>query len=558
MKIVVSYRRKDSPGTVGRVADHLVHKYGADSVFVDIDNIPPGVDFRDHIKTALQRCEIFLAMVGPHWLGKGAARINEADDPVRIEIETALQRNIAVIPVLMDGARMPRISDLPDSLKPFVYRNAAELTTGRDFHQQLDRLTRWMDHLLDNEQKPALQAGLERQQPGISTRSKSASATERETPLAPIPKNSDAFQLAEQIKRPPKPLARSAPKIATKLASKPLRLSKERNSRGKNAVQKTLSLKWPIAIIGALFLAFSSVLYLSLKQPLPTMQATAPIVAPGPAAPTIVAPAPVTPAAVPAQRVMIPKDVFKECAQCPEMIALPAGLFTMGSSAIERARYGDEAAHYVDESPQHKVAIARPFAVSKFDVTFDEWGVCVADGGCNGFMPDDEGWGRGRRPVINVSWDDAKAYVGWLSQKTGKPYRLLSEAEWEYAARAGSTTIYYWGDEVGNGNANCNGCFSQWENRQTSPVGSFKPNAFGLYDTVGNVLQWVQDCYHGDYNGAPTDGSTWTTGDCSRHVVRGGSWVGEPRVLRSAFRGWGPVDVRLSRLGFRVGRTLTP
>ena len=221
----------------------------------------------------------------------------------------------------------------------------------------------------------------------------------------------------------------------------------------------------------------------------------------------------------------------------------------MGSPATEKGRY-------TNEGPQHKVTIARPFAVSKFDVTFADWDACVSVGGCP--QVSDSGYGRGTKPVINVSWDDAQQYVAWFSKMTGQPYRLLTEAEWEYAARAGTTTAYYWGDEIGKGNANCNGCGSQWDNRQTSPVGSFKPNAFGLYDMAGNVWQWVQDCYHDNYNGAPTDGSAWTSGDCSRRVVRGGSWDDDPQDLRAASRDRGSSGGRDDVLGFRVGRTLTP
>jgi formylglycine-generating enzyme required for sulfatase activity len=190
-------------------------------------------------------------------------------------------------------------------------------------------------------------------------------------------------------------------------------------------------------------------------------------------------------------------------------------------------------------------------------MTFDEWDACAADGGCNGYKPADQGWERGRRPVINVSWDDTKTYLVWLSRKTGKPYRLLSEAEFEYAARAGTTTAYYWGDEIGKGNANCR-CGSQWDGKQTAPIGSFAPNAFGLYDMAGNVYQWVQDCYHGDYNGAPTGGSAWTSGDCSLRVLRGGSWSSYLENLRSADRGRNSTDLRDDSVGFRVGRTLTP
>jgi formylglycine-generating enzyme required for sulfatase activity len=256
-----------------------------------------------------------------------------------------------------------------------------------------------------------------------------------------------------------------------------------------------------------------------------------------------------------AERVKKPGDPFRECAKdCPEMIVVPAGEFMMGSLVGEHGRFDNE-----DDGNghQHKVTIARPFAVSKFDVTFDDWDACVLVGGCP--YSRDSGWGRNTRPVINVSWDDAQTYVTWLSRMTGKTYRLLTEAEWEYAARADKQTAYFWGNDVGKDNANCNGCGSQWDGSQTSPVGSFKPNAFGLYDMAGNVWQWVQDCDHDNYNGSPVDGSSWTTGDCSRRVVRGGSWdnYDQPQDFRSAIRNSFTTDSRSSDLGFRVGRTLS-
>jgi formylglycine-generating enzyme required for sulfatase activity len=139
-----------------------------------------------------------------------------------------------------------------------------------------------------------------------------------------------------------------------------------------------------------------------------------------------------------------------------------------------------------------------------------------------------------------------------------RSYRLLTEAEWEYAARAGSTMAYFWGDQIGEGNANCSGCGSQWDGRQASPVGSFKPNAFGLYDMAGNVWQWVQDCNHDNYNGALTDGSAWTVDGCGRRVIRGGSWGNVPQFLRSASRDWYGAGDRDFHIGFRLGRTLTP
>ncbi|MGD0762883.1 MAG: SUMF1/EgtB/PvdO family nonheme iron enzyme [Roseiarcus sp.] len=264
-----------------------------------------------------------------------------------------------------------------------------------------------------------------------------------------------------------------------------------------------------------------------------------------------------------------PKDAFRECADCPAMVVLPSGSFTMGSPASEPGRLDDE-------GPQHEVTIAKPFAVGEFAVTVDEFkafvaataydavSACYAWNGWSWQLQSDRSWRTpgfeqtGSHPVVCVNSNDAQAYAKWLSGKTGESYRLLTEDEWEYAARAGTTTAHYWGDAIGKGNANCNGCSSQWDNKETSPVGSFKPNGFGLYDMAGNVWQWVQDCYNGGYSGAPSDGSAWTTGDCSAHVVRGGSWLSGPLMLRAAGRSWDATDVRSNGLGFRVARTLRP
>ena len=250
------------------------------------------------------------------------------------------------------------------------------------------------------------------------------------------------------------------------------------------------------------------------------------------------------------EQALKPQASFRECAkgkECPEMIVLPAGTFSMGSPATETGR--DK-----NEGPLHDVTIGRPFAVSKFDVTFAEWDACVSVHWCS--QVKDSDMGRGTKPVINVSWDEAQEYVAWLSKMTGQPYRLLTEAEWEYVARAGSGTAYFWGATIGEGNADCNGCGSQWDKRETSPVGSFKPNAFLVYDMAGDVWQWVQDCYHDDYSGAPTDDSAWTSEGCTRHVVRGGSYADLPLSLRSATRSKDSADARIDNIGIRVGRTL--
>jgi len=245
-----------------------------------------------------------------------------------------------------------------------------------------------------------------------------------------------------------------------------------------------------------------------------------------------------------------PGSDFKECANgCPEMIVIPAGKFIMGSPENELDRNASE-------GPPHEVTIAKPFALSKFEVTFEEWDACVAAAACPR-VPDR--WGRERMPVINVSWVDIKQYVSWLSHLTGKEYRLPTEAEWEYAARAGVNTRYSWGDDLGMGNANCDGCGSQWDLQQTAPVGSFKPNRAGLYDMHGNVWEWVEDSWHENYDVAPTDGSAWVRGgDPSFRVVRGGSWRNESELVRAAVRFRRNANVRFDTLGFRVARTILP
>ncbi len=246
-----------------------------------------------------------------------------------------------------------------------------------------------------------------------------------------------------------------------------------------------------------------------------------------------------------------PGQSFKDCpTDCPEMVVVPSGSFVMGSPDTEGSRQSSE-------SPRHQVTIGKPLAVAKFELTFSEWDACAAQGDCDRQISD-SGFGRGQQPAINVSWAGAQRYVSWLSRIAGKPYRLLSEAEYEYAARAGTKTAYPWGDEVGSNNANCTGCGSRWDGHQTAPVGSFAPNRFGLYGMVGNVWEWVEDCWHGDYAHAPSDGSAWTSGDCSRHSIRGGSWSSIADELRSANRSRSATDDRYNIIGFRVGRTLAP
>ncbi len=235
---------------------------------------------------------------------------------------------------------------------------------------------------------------------------------------------------------------------------------------------------------------------------------------------------------------------FRDCDDCPELVWLPEGKFIMG----ELSAAG---------SPQHVVTIGYPLAVGRFEITFAEWDACVAAGGCQR-RPGDSGWGRGWQPVINVSWADAQQYAAWLSRRTGKHYRLLTEAEWEYAARAGTESRFWWGDNVGRGDANCADCGSRWDGRQTAPVGSFAANPFGLKDMYGNVSEWVEDCYHDRYWNAPNDGSAWTR-DCTAatdtRMVRGGEWRSSIVAARSAARSAAAADYLDNRIGFRIART---
>ena len=241
--------------------------------------------------------------------------------------------------------------------------------------------------------------------------------------------------------------------------------------------------------------------------------------------------------------------VFQDCSQCPSMVVIPSGRFTMGSPADEMGR--DD-----DEGPQHSVHIAK-FAVGRFEVTFAEWDACIEDGGCGGYVPHDKGWGRGSRPVMNVSWDSAQSYVSWLAKKTGTPYRLLTEAEWEYAARAGTVSPFATGRTVNEKLAQFGGASGTVE--QTVPVGSFAANAFGLHDMHGNVWEWVEDCWHDDYENAPEEGQAWleaNDGACGYRIYRGGSWFNIRSVIRSANRTASPIDFTVSNIGFRVAKTI--
>ena len=240
---------------------------------------------------------------------------------------------------------------------------------------------------------------------------------------------------------------------------------------------------------------------------------------------------------------------FRDCAQCPEMVVLPAGTFRMGCVSGRSCRRA--------ERPVHEVRIAKPFALSIHEVTFANWDACVDAAGCNGYRPRAH-YRQGNRPVVQVSWEDAQAYAAWLSGQTGAEYRLPSESEWEYAARAGTATRYSWGNEKGKNRANCVGCGSRWSTYKTAPVGSFAANPWGLHDVHGNVDEWTEDCWNRSYSGAPAEGRAWLEGNCEDRVLRGGSNGDQPGHVRSASRFGTSMGKRWDDLGFRIALTISP
>jgi formylglycine-generating enzyme required for sulfatase activity len=483
-KIFINYRRDDSIGTAGRLHDRLAQTFGRDKLFMDVDHIPAGVDFVAHLNRQVASCNAILVIIGPNWLDakdeSGGRRLDNPDDFVTLEIAAALARDIRVIPVLVDGARMPKADKLPDSIKPLVRRNAVEVRNAH-FGQDAEALVARMREALGDES-----TGSSRWRFEPRSRRRAVMAAAAVAVLLMVGWGGYALVRHTVEQRPQQ--------------AEPKR-EEEQDAR---------------------------------RDPAFT-------VAPGSG-----------------QSFRDQLASGQPCPICPEMVVAPSGGFTMGSPISEPDRESDEA--------QVWVSIARPFAVGKFAVAFDEWDACVTDGGCNGHRPDDQGWGRGKRPVITVNWDDANAYAAWLSRKSGKTYRLLSEAEREYVARAGTTTPFWWGSSITPNQANYDSSAGAYGGRdpkgeyrkKSMPVDSFEPNPWGLYNVHGNVWEWTADCWNSNNAGNPGDGSARTTGICGRRVVRGGSWNSGPRFLRAADRDAHTAYVRNISLGFRLARTLNP
>ncbi len=575
--IFISYRRVGALVHARALYERLSHDFGRNEVFIDLEGIEYGVDFVDVLNEQLNGCKVMLALIDAEWATavdrQGRRRLDREYDFVRIEIVTALSRGIRTVPVLLDGTEMPDAEMLPEPLRPLSRRNALNLDFNR-FDAEIVRLEAAIRKILAqpddnkprpgaigpthgvvNEQQQADQQAIEvpaaasdalippalakkgaaSKSKQVTSRKQASAAPKRESrpphvdpavsadPGAPIPARGPGpdkparLPAGDSFGESASALERQAPPDALVPVSKSNRMTLPTQQANSSALvfAKLRQMSATKIVVSMVLLVGSTGLLLKISG----------------------------------LGLLWAGYRFKDCNVCPEMVVIPEGRFNMGSPPAEPEREKDE-------GPQHPVSVPR-FAMAETEVTFEEWDACAAAAACSVFRPGDEGWGRGRRPVINVSWDDAQGYLLWLKTKTGRDYRLPSEAEWEYAARGGSTTAYWWGETVGSGNANCSDCGSSPYKKQTAPVKSFTSNAFGLFDMGGNVWQWLADCYHENYDGAPVNGSAWENGDsCAQRVVRGSSWADTARFVRSAGRYNFDHGNIASIVGFRVARSL--
>ena len=553
-RIFVSYRRADSEAVVGRLVADLQRAFSDNQVFQDWASIAPGEDFVVALERELGNCAAALVVIGPRWLSAkdagGRRRLDDPEDWVSREIAECLGRDgVRVFPLLVDGAQMPAAAELPEAIRGLARRQALQMEN-RNWEVDLGKLVAILRGL--PELQPTL-TGLPPSSPRGTGDGRVVSALASSTgDGGPSPGRTGAGKRWASLggvavaivvglviakvdlgqPEPPETVA-SEPALPNQ---GPVVEPEQPSARVKPAVVHD---PYPPIVSEP----SDSVARSASSLPLPPI-VTKPV---GSVAPSADA-EPRDSRKTTTARKYQSGETFRDCSDCPEMVVVPAGEFMMGSPEAEKGRD-------LDEGPQRRVRIGQPFAVGKFEVTFEQWDACVAGGGCS-HEPGDQTWGRGSQPVIDVSWNDAQRYLQWLSKKTGHRYRLLSEAEWEYAARAGTTTRYPWGDESGRNNANFGGSGSRWSGQQTAPVGRFGANRFGLHDMIGNVWEWVEDCWQGSYQGALADGSASTSASCSPPVVRGGSWNYVRDAARSASRSWVVPGFRVNYVGFRLARTL--
>ena len=454
---------------------------------IDVDSTALGLDFAQALEKLVRQCDVLLVVIGPRWLDATDQHGHRRLDQLNdfVRIEIAAALN-------QNKRVIPVLVDearmpRPDEL-PEAIRPLATRRTWRLTHERF--------------------------------------RTDAQGLVKALQRAFDEVEAERQAQQ--------------RLPTSQLAAVGDNEAGRKLKQQRKISLAAFLTGGGAIGIMFIGALFLTLERSVPPPVATEA----SELSPMIIA----KPLLPERERRLRPRDAFKECVTCPEMLVVPAGSFAMGSPTSERG-------NSFNEGPLHAVRFEHQFAVSRAPVTFDEWDACAGEGGCNRWKPPDQGWGRGPQPVINVSWDDAKAYAAWLSKKTTKPYRLLSEAEHEYITRAGTVTPYWWGHHISTNLANYNG--DEYRGRSL-PVFSFDPNPWGFFQVHGNVQEYVEDCYHDSYVGAPSDGSPWTSGDCKWRVTRGGSYNSYSVQLRAAHRVGISPGVRGKVFGFRVRRALTP
>jgi formylglycine-generating enzyme required for sulfatase activity len=574
--IFINYRRTLNLTNAQLLQKALQHHFGRRDVFLDVSGLDGGDHWLHTLERQVDASAAMVVLIGRGWADvtdeKGSRRLDNPNDFVRFELARAFLRNIPVLPVLIDGAELPDVSRLPTNLLQLTFPQAM-LLRSESFDDDVAKIARRLRFLIAQSRPRAvtypmaaagvavaLVAGtavgllvsswLGVRLPGIQEPGdgqwRAALAKARDD-LTKVGKERDDLRIdlaASQTK-----LGRSERALEAALAeAKAARADAERAE----AKRKEEGVRSAAALAEAKSEADAwRRKHADADKALRDLQKLPELLHPPKRIP---GPAPLTAAE---ERALEPKRIFKECAVCPEMVVVPAGGFRMGSPVGEEGRTETE-------GPQRWVTIRKLFAVGRFEVTFDEWDACVSQGGCS-HRPDDAGWERGKRPVIDVSWNDiTQQYLPWLSKRTGKTYRLLTEAEWEYVARAGMETPYWWGSSISASQANYDATSApedcpkgKYPVGKTVPVDSFAPNPWGLYNVHGNVWEWVEDSWHRNYLGAPRDGSVWKGVGLFR-VIRGGSWGTSAASLRSACRGRLIPTNRDSSVGFRLARTLAP
>jgi formylglycine-generating enzyme required for sulfatase activity len=552
-KIFINYRRKQSLAEAQHLATILAKEFGARSVFIDVRGIDGFSNWFETLEQQVGNSAAMISVIGKDWLpaldAKDYPPGEKTKDFARFEIAEALRRNIPVLPVLLDGAATPLSSQLPAEMQGMLRRQGMKLR-GEDFPENAAAIARQLKKLLAEAQNgkgvaPWKVAALVAAAFALGVAAGPAVLTQAGIVQ---PSSDEGLKAALGAARRERDQAASAKEAAEREASKASAVAASELTERKAAEAR---------------LAEASSKLKTLEKQLEEARAKGSGAKAGEVAQTSGDAADTNRAAKPLTRpeetALKPQDEFKECEDCPEMVVIPAGSFTMGSPGTEEGRFKDE-------GPQHRVTISKPFAAGKYAVTFAEWDACAAAGGCGGLKPDDRGWGRADRPVINVSWYDAQAYVKWLSGKTGKTYRLLSEAEFEYAARAGTETPFWWTKPISTTRANYYGAGTYGgsqagENRnKTVPVKNFQPNPWGLFQVHGNVWTWTEDCWNDSYEDKPEklkqSGGAWTFGDCTKRVKRCGSWADHPGNLRAAARFTLDPANRGLDVGLRVARTI--